>query len=337
MILPAPRVKNGLWKVTFWMMVLVISGQFAWLATIPMLRRTVQIETQYALQARVKKIAPSLPKIRPVDGVGGAILAPPPAMPEAEAPSSLVPQFSARLAVPQARDHSEEVGKLAKEAAEYRAMGDVALALEKLREADRLDPEQAPVLLPLAELYEQAGDLADAKQVWDRLAALGEKGGASALVARQKLSDLASREAAIHRENFEKTRATLPRRLTVRAVTQGEASDPGARAYTVAIATPPGAPKMPASDVRVQTYFFEADQENVMAISAVAARWLSEPVDWAGGAEETLSVTVGQILTPGTTFYGYLVRIFHKGELQDEIAEPPQLSAMFPPETAGPK
>lgn len=46
---PMPRRKSRLWKVAFWLLAAIILGQLIWLASIPLLRKTVQAEKNHTL------------------------------------------------------------------------------------------------------------------------------------------------------------------------------------------------------------------------------------------------------------------------------------------------
>jgi hypothetical protein len=63
----------------------------------------------------------------------------------------------------------------------------------------------------------------------------------------------------------------------------------------------------------------------------VSYRFADPPVNWATDHQETVEVTYDRNLA-GTQrkFYGYLVRLYHKGELQDVRAEPALLAGKFP-------
>ena len=55
-IQPAPRVKNPVWKFTFWFLVMVVLGQLLWIVfSIPVFRHTVRVETQLARENNTRQ------------------------------------------------------------------------------------------------------------------------------------------------------------------------------------------------------------------------------------------------------------------------------------------
>lgn len=46
---PMPRRKSRLWKVAFWLLVVIILGQLIWLVSIPLLRKTVEVEKKHTV------------------------------------------------------------------------------------------------------------------------------------------------------------------------------------------------------------------------------------------------------------------------------------------------
>ena len=48
-VTPMPRRKSRLWKFAFWLLALIILVQLVWLISIPILRKTVEVEKKHTL------------------------------------------------------------------------------------------------------------------------------------------------------------------------------------------------------------------------------------------------------------------------------------------------
>ncbi|MFM8458549.1 MAG: hypothetical protein ACKOB0_06320 [Chthoniobacterales bacterium] len=71
-------------------------------------------------------------------------------------------------------------------------------------------------------------------------------------------------------------------------------------------------------------------------MSRVQSMWFTTPVDWKGEGVEILEVKyevprLGADGGPPPQFYGYMVNIYHRGQLQETRAEPADLQDLFPP------
>lgn len=92
--------------------------------------------------------------------------------------------------------------------------------------------------------------------------------------------------------------------------------------------------KIVVPQVKVQVYFYDEDEngEVVPSKAQVTSRWLSAPVDWAGGAPEILEVRyLSDSADPGLRFAGYVVAVYYKGDRDDCRSEPASLMKKFAP------
>ena len=66
----------------------------------------------------------------------------------------------------------------------------------------------------------------------------------------------------------------------------------------------------------------------------VSNRWADPPADFMDGNQETLEVTYDLPPTEGRgerrEYYGYIVRLYYRDQLQDSFAEPAALNQRFP-------
>ena len=97
-----------------------------------------------------------------------------------------------------------------------------------------------------------------------------------------------------------------------------------------------GQAKIEAPHLAIHVLFYDRlDGTNVVQTSAnVNSKWVTAPADWADSDTEELAVEY-QLPLPEKgsgkrEFYGYLVRIYYKGQLQTATAEPARLADDYP-------
>jgi len=89
-------------------------------------------------------------------------------------------------------------------------------------------------------------------------------------------------------------------------------------------------------DMKVFVLFY--DRLNGVDLASTAAnvsnRWSDPPADFADGNQETLEVTYDLPQPEGRgerrEYYGYIVRLYYRDQLQDSFAEPAALNQRFP-------
>ncbi len=117
---------------------------------------------------------------------------------------------------------------------------------------------------------------------------------------------------------------------------------PGIKNLRVAVKSRPNL-KIDPTQMNVHVYFYEKEEtgEIVAAEAKSSSQWISPPVDWKDGEPEILNM---EYPTPdggqpgnsaefgalGRTYYGYIIGVYYKGELQDSRADPGPLEAKFP-------
>ena len=96
--------------------------------------------------------------------------------------------------------------------------------------------------------------------------------------------------------------------------------------------------KVNNKDLTVVVLFYDLVEDKPMKTSAnVVSRWSTAPVDWREDDTEVLEVEYNQPLPdPHDTkreirkYYGYIVRVYYKDELQATRSEPSVLGQRFP-------
>ncbi len=225
-----------------------------------------------------------------------------------------------------------EQGKL------LRTSGDTAGALAKFREAATLASSDPLPIAEQAYTFEKMSLSNKAAEQWRRILAMGERAGVYYSAAQGKLN------AAI----ADTTRTVAPAPATT-AIPEGkilalglsrmdnETAAGSAKKFTLGVPIRARAGEtISVRDVKVFVLFFEKlNGKDIVRTSAnVSNRWGNPPADWADGDNETLEVSYDLAASTGRgeprEYYGYIVRLYYKGELQDTQAEPVALNQKFP-------
>jgi len=271
---------------------------------------------------------PSAPEAPPAQ-TGPAPATPPPAPAEDSA------QVAARVAELLAEAEKLEGGS---------SPGD---ALVPLEEAQMLQPRNAEVLSRLAGLHERLGQTELAEAAWQELIALGPDAGRFLEVAEIRLRLLkpeaapAAADAADAGEALElRDQVGLQPGSTLGVVdlklNDNEEGGTATKDLRLAVKARPGE-AVDGRDVRINVTFYEMlNGEIVPTMSRVQSMWFTTPVDWKNEGIEILEVKyevprLGPDGGPAPEYYGYLVNIYHRGQLQETRAEPVDLQELFPP------
>jgi len=224
-----------------------------------------------------------------------------------------------------------EQGKL------LRGSGDTAGALVKFREASALDPGNALAIAEQAFTFEKMSLPDKAAEQWRRVLSMGDRAGVYYSAAKAKL------ETAVQ-DTIRVTSGGGPeiakgKMMAIGSTVIAEDPDPAAAkkfTLTVPIRTTM-TESVAVREMKVFVLFYERmnGKEVARTIANVSNRWTSQPVDWKDSDTETLEVSyelpAQQARTERREYYGYIVRLYYRGELQDTKAEPASLNQKFPP------
>ncbi|MBU3664550.1 MAG: hypothetical protein FGM15_01550 [Chthoniobacterales bacterium] len=265
--------------------------------------------------------------------------APTPQPPVAKAPEPLPsppPDNSAEAMLQQER----RLGELMKEVETLESGPTPDAALVPLEEAVTLQPRNPEILMKLASLHEKLGQSDLAQGVWKNLLDLGPAAGQFLDVAEVRLRLLkqdsaapASAAALRDQVGLQPGSSLGVVDLTVKDGKQGAGQTKDLR---LAVKARPGE-TIDARDVRINVTFYElVDGEIIPTMSRVQSMWFTTPVDWRGDGIEILEVKyelprVGRDGGPAPQYYGYMVNIYHRGQLQETRADPVTLQELFPP------
>ncbi len=284
----------------------------------------------------------------------------------AEAEKQLLAALPRPTPVPARRDTPlSRVGTLVSMARALRDRGDTSTALTRLREAQIIAPKDSQIISEMALTYEKMGLTEKAATQWQRIYEMGEQAGIYYAAAEAKLYALqmpppATQEYAASAEPAslwpqhglmgETGEATL--RLGKVGTTDDTGNSQALRRLKLRIPIEArAAQEVAVQDVVIQVFFYDrlSDGMLVETNAEVASQWVRRTtpegeeagIDWSTPAPEVLEVEYAQIpATPGQgekessvrrNYFGYVVRVYYKGELNAVQAEPARLLEQFPP------
>ena len=212
---------------------------------------------------------------------------------------------------------------------ESRASGDMLGALNQFRQAEAILPEHPRILAEIAATSQGLGMMPRAALYWERILAMGsEAGGPWFEIAQAELSG--ERGAPMKAPPILRLgRVSAARDQTV---TQGEKV-----VLSVVVEADPATRPNP-KEMAMAVYFYDlVDGEIPEASTAdTAQEFPSPPYDWREEGRETIEVTYHQ---PEFTeeqqrelgeraYYGYIIELYYRDELQDTAAFPPDLKSI---------
>jgi hypothetical protein len=262
-------------------------------------------------------------------------------------PSKPVPLSMAKLNPPPPPPETR-LQELLQQGRQLRDRGDTAAALVKFREAQTQEPENPEAISDIAVTYERMALMEKAAEQWKRIYDMGEGAGAFYLAAEARLNmDKARAIAAVQiAQQGEFAKEGSPSKTRPDAVLGiGEITKTvrGSGAGTSFLLRVPirakRTEKITVGDVDIQVFFYDkVDDKSVVQTDAdLSYRFASSPIDWAGSDPETLEVEYSRqppigrpVRQEKREFHGYVVRLYHKGELQDLRSQPESLKDEFP-------
>jgi hypothetical protein len=264
-------------------------------------------------------------------------------------PDRPVPLSMAKLNPP-APPPETRFQELLQQGRQLRERGDTAAALVKFREAQTQEPENPEAIADIAVTYERMGLMDKAGEQWKRIFEMGDSAGAYYVAAegRLKMSQAQALAAVSMAQNSELAKEGPVSALRGDAllgigevVKVPRGASPGGTHFILRVPIrAKRTEKVAVADVDIQVFFYDqVDGKSVVQTDAdTSYRFASLPIDWSGIDPETLEVEynlqppIGR--TGGRTekreYFGYVVRLYHKGQLQDLRAVPESLKDEFP-------
>jgi hypothetical protein len=238
---------------------------------------------------------------------------------------------------------------------QLRDRGDTSTAITKFRETSAIDPKNPIPIAELAATYDKMGYADKAAENWRRIYEMGDTAGVYFSLAEAKLK--ASQAIAL--KDVGKQAPEVSTDAPAEGIAAGailglmpvkieeERDDSSARKFNlhVPIKARPKT-RVEVKDLVIHVLFYDiVDGQNVVQTSAnVNSRWVTPPADWSDSDTEELAVEY-QLPKPeaklakreNRKFFGYIVRIYYKQQLQAATAEPERLAQQYPPPPTLPK
>jgi hypothetical protein len=263
-------------------------------------------------------------------------------------PPKPVPLAPGKIPNPVPQTRFEE---LIEQGRKLRDRGDMSSALVRLREAQVLDSKSALAIAEIAMTYEKMGLLEKAAEQWKRIYEMGEAAGSYYIAADARLRQ--SQALAMMRAeqsgqpsagdaSVSTTNASAV--LGIGIVTMDEVTDEDSERKFVLRVPLKARPRsrVEVRNVVIQVLFYDfVDGKDIVQTNAnVNSRWASTPPDWSDGDTEVLEVEYQRPKSQpaderreNRKYFGYIVRLYYKDDLQDSRAEPARLGAQFPAPT----
>lgn len=224
-----------------------------------------------------------------------------------------------------------EQGKL------LRNSGDTAGALVKFRAAAAIDPANP---LPIAEqafTFEKMTLPDKAAEQWRRILGMGDRAGVYYSAAVSKLN--LAVQSTVRDTGGTGTAIEAGKTMGLGKLTMVDDPDPAvAKKFILNVPIRSRtAEVIVVRDMKIFVLFYDKvnGKDIAKTIANVSNRWASPPADWRDADGETLDVTYELPVPPAKgekrEYYGYMVRLYYRGELQDTQAEPASLLQRFPP------
>lgn len=214
------------------------------------------------------------------------------------------------------------VAKLLNQSQKAYKMGDMGSAILKLEEAKTIDPDEPALLFQSATIQEDLGQKEQARELYVQIFSQGYKAGLYYERASKKLKNgvgkQANHEAAMHigaiNINRDKNQQSAKITIPIHASEHQE---------------------ILVDFVEVQVHFYDKENDKKVTKAATNANivyeWIDQKnVNWLGDKQEVLTVdysiapvdAVQKHLFGNRTYYGQVIELYYKGELQDTIAHP---------------
>lgn len=247
------------------------------------------------------------------------------------------------------------VEQMVADADRAKMMGQFDEAARILQGAIILVQDYVPAHVALAELYEVRGMAEMARSAWQKIVAMGPGIGPAYEEANRHIEEMARKDAAKHLPELkplqkptlasETTKEDLPRKLRIVDMQKvDQTNDPNVdERYTVrfSVRASTGERFVATQEVEIQVRFYDRfDTGEVVETNAQTTRDFEMPPVWESFDRKVF--TAQYVAVKGLRkkeleetgkrrrSYGYIVRVFYRGKLQDEKSSPEKLVAFFP-------
>ncbi|MDD5260671.1 MAG: hypothetical protein PHD76_02380 [Methylacidiphilales bacterium] len=313
------RLRPTTYSVAVYVVALFLLFELVALGLVFWFRQSVRIETN----------APELGQSTPTLSLAAPVLESVPNLPKPD---------SGRLSVAGRDEKIErEIQRLNDEAQRFRRNGDFALADAALKQAMELDGNHPQTLANFAMLEEARGNSSRALAYWTAIIKLGDSAGKTIQLARERASLI---EEKTRLEEEARLREKLVLNLKRMIILDNVKTYPDPLPETPVeiqkdfyLKRSNKTLKVDPGKLKIQLFFYNRVGDNKLVPAKIEARFLSNPPDWSSGDTEILRARYFPMPKGGAEksfYYGYLIRVYYDGELQDEQADPLGLLRLFP-------
>jgi len=218
-------------------------------------------------------------------------------------------------------------------------IGDFDLGLSKIREAEKLVPPDAGILLRIARLQEKMGKPAEALSTYKKVLEMPELPAELREQTQRKLATIkvpeaptaptveAAAEGADMRDEF----GLQPGASLGIVDTRLADGATGSKELRIAIKGRPDT-KIDPRRMAVHVFFYDRDASGnvLLTESQIQTEWISPPVNWSDKEPELLNAVYTPSNGAALEYAGYVVGIYYNNELQDTRADPGTLAREHP-------
>jgi len=259
------------------------------------------------------------------------------ALKEVPLPNLPMPEIEARLDLDLKATPEEDIAKLNEDARAFRRDGNFPMAEAALEQALKIDPENVLTLTNVAMLEEAKGDSRSSLEAWKEVIRAGRNGdeqaGSTVELARQRARVIEQRYRIEGRHAPPAASSPGGPLLRIDSVETDPSSpgeDPERFTKRFSIRKLEEQTGFSVNQVKIQLFFYEQTSDNRLVPADISARFLGDSARWDNEQKtEILEATYEKEAGSTGTYYGYLLRIFYLGQLQDEKAEPAHLLTLF--------
>ncbi len=228
-----------------------------------------------------------------------------------------------------------------------RDRGDTSNALLRFREAYASDPKNPEAIYEIAVTLEKMGLPDKAAENWKRIFDMGETAGVyfAAAEAKMKAAVMTTRvginQPPAGESNVQTEGGNAPAATFGLGQPESEEMNDAKSLRHFVLRVPVQLrvkTKINVKDLVIQVIFYDVVDDKPLRTSAnVKNRWSTAPVDWREDESEVLEVEYNQPVPESRDpkqeirkYYGYIVRVYYKDELQATRSEPSALGQRFP-------
>jgi tetratricopeptide (TPR) repeat protein len=244
------------------------------------------------------------------------------------------PEIKGRLTLPIEENPEFVISQLNEEASAFRNDRDFIQAEETLKRALLIDPSHGLTLTNYALLEEQRNRPRRALNYWRRVI----ETGVNVELARERARIMEEQVAGvIEEEALGRLGERLRKDIGIASVVTRPdpiPDNPAELEVDFEIKIGKEGLRVEARKLKVQLFFYDRIGADRLSPAKIDAQFLNPAPDWSTGSEVLRAKYISGLDNLGEQrrYYGYLIRVFYDGELQDQQARPSAILRLFPPE-----